>query len=179
SYSKEAVVLFGGHAFNTSDTVNNDMWIYNCSIRQWVETTIDSPPPIRYWHDMVYDEFNEKIVLFGGRIYWYTMDCREDTWEFVEETNQWVEIETEQSPEARMYFSMVYNKEDRTIILFGGNQDPNTLIFGDIWEYNCEKSQWTQIDISETAANFSVIGVFTILLLLSITSTNKRKTKPS
>ena len=177
SYSKEAVVLFGGHAFNTSDTVNNDMWIYNCSSRLWIEMVIDSPPPIRYWHDIAYDEVNEKIVLFGGRINWYTMDCRNDTWEFDEETNQWVEIETEQSPEARMWFSMVYNEKEGNIILFGGNQDPNTKIFGDLWEYNTERSQWKQIDLSKRVSNFPVIGVVTILSLLGLTSMNRKKSE--
>jgi len=65
SSSKDSGILFAGHAFGSLDTINNDMWQYNCSIKHWSEMTVDSPPPTRYWHDMIYDEVNEKIIMFG------------------------------------------------------------------------------------------------------------------
>lgn len=173
SAKKQSIVLFAGHAYNVSDTVNNDMWIYNCSTKQWSELVIDSLPPTRYWHDIAYDIVDEKIVMFGGRLNWFNFDCREDTWEFDEESEQWIEVDTDLNPGARMFFSMIYNEKEKTIILFGGNQNPYTEIYDDLWEYNPRKSQWKLIDISKTTINFSLLGAITILMLIGLASTRR------
>ncbi len=177
SSSKDLGVLFAGHAFDSSDTINNDMWLYNCSNKQWSEMTVDSPPSIRYWHDMIYDETNEKIIMFGGRKNSYSFDCWGDTWEYIEESNQWVEIETNQGPEERMFCSMVYNEQAKKVILFGGNEDPNTTIFDDLWEYDTNKSKWKEIITGKKANSNILIGIIGILSLTGIASIIRNKSK--
>jgi N-acetylneuraminic acid mutarotase len=175
SRSKDSGILFAGHAFDSSDTINNDMWLYNCTNKQWSEMTVDYPPPIRYWHDMIYDEKNEKIVLFGGRKNGYTFDCWGDTWEYTEDNNQWTEIETDQSPEARMFCSMVYNEQAKKVILFGGNENPNTTIFDDLWEYDANKSKWKQIIAGKKVSSIPIISIIGVLSLMSIVTIIRRK----
>jgi N-acetylneuraminic acid mutarotase len=167
SSGKNIGILFGGHAYDTDDTVNNDLWYYNCSTKQWTEQTVDSPPPTRYWHDMVYDETNEKIVLFGGRISGYSMNCRGDTWEFNEETSNWVEIDSEQNPEARMLPSMVYNEKNGKVFMFGGSQDPSITLFNDLWEFDTGKSEWNKIEVGKTNG-FVITSVISILCFITI-----------
>jgi len=177
STKKQSIVLFAGHAYNVSDTVNNDMWIYDCLSKEWSELITDPVPPTRYWHDIAYDEVNEKIVMFGGRLNWFNFDCRGDTWEFDEETNQWNEISTEPNPGERMTFSMVYHEEAERIILFGGNENPYTSIFNDLWEYNPKRSQWKQIDISKTNFDVTLYNLLAIIMLASLIQRSSKRRK--
>ncbi|MHA1198737.1 MAG: Kelch repeat-containing protein [Candidatus Heimdallarchaeaceae archaeon] len=174
----DAIYLFGGHAFNTTDTVNNDSWWYNCNSRTWSEITPPSWPSSRYWHAITYDVVNERIFLFGGRKNIWTMDCWGDTWGYHIDSNVWSQIQVVESPPARMYFPMVYHSAEDKTILFGGCQDPNTVIFGDMWSYSSEFNKWVEIDptaIHTSSTSVHSLVILSMLCIISITWQYKKR----
>ncbi|MFX0171611.1 MAG: kelch repeat-containing protein [Candidatus Hodarchaeota archaeon] len=187
STTKEKGFLFAGHANGNQDRVTNDMWQYNSNSRNWMEIILPAPPSERYWHEMVYDETNGEIIIFGGRASGSSFLCRDDTWIFDENTEEWRQVIGE-GPTARMLSSMVYNSNEKKLILFGGNRDPNTQIFDDLWEFNIETNTWKKIMTSlptstttpgttttteESTPQIHIVGI--LLTLLSLIMVKKRK----
>ena len=57
------VVLFGG--FRTSHANElNDTWVYDVSTNTWTELTPVVSPPPKHWPGLIYDKYNEVVVLF-------------------------------------------------------------------------------------------------------------------
>jgi N-acetylneuraminic acid mutarotase len=106
-----------------------------------------SIPPPRSAHDMVFDEHNEKIILFGGNpdprsALWFRNHYN-DTWSYDLEKNQWIQLDPPISPSPRMGHSMIYHPESRKIYLFGGMDALGRL--NDTWEYSYETDTWTEL----------------------------------
>jgi len=59
--------------------------------------------------------------------------------------------------------------------MFGGNQDPNTTIFNDLWEYDTNKNTWKQIVAGKKVSNISIIALIGVLSLLGIISIIRKK----
>ena len=58
------MVVFGGSG--ERDAVLDDTWIYDLSTNTWDRLYTDEKPPERESSSLVYDEANEKFILFGG-----------------------------------------------------------------------------------------------------------------
>ena len=118
---------------------------------------LETPPP-RAGHAMVYDNFRQKIVLFGGS---QTISQEErlfnqlnDTWEY--DGISWTQIETSHSPKPRSIFSMIYNDVEEKIIAFGSDKE-----FPSPWQYDGQ--DWQEIDAAvplmpETAVYYPKMG---------------------
>jgi N-acetylneuraminic acid mutarotase len=166
----DEIYLFGGHAFNGTDTINHDMWSYDCSSRTWSEIPSSIWPSSRYWHGLTYDSVYERIVLFGGRVNSWSMDCWGDTWGYDLDSSIWSEIPATNYPPARMYFPMVYHSAEEKTILFGGCQDPNIVIFSDMWSFDYQDNKWVEINPDSIHTRTSYIHAFLFLSFLSIIS---------
>jgi len=129
-----ATILFGG--FNAS-TYMDDTWIYWVDNNTWLELNPGNSPPGRYRHEMVYDEVNNRTIMFGGETSGGIID---DTWEFSGGT--WTEITPAGSPPARMAHAMTYNSDKQQVVLFGGD-DGNFR--NDTWAFNVTSGQWNNI----------------------------------
>lgn len=108
-------VLFGGKT-----NVGNKYWeevnetrIWNGA--NWQYQHLSSPPPARSGANLVYDEANKNIVLFGGGAGGGILD---DTW--VWNGTIWIEQKTPYRSPARSDFGMAYHPLRKQIILFGG-----------------------------------------------------------
>ena len=51
---------------------------------------------------------------------------------------------TNSPPPVRIYHMMVYNNVTNMLIIFGGNQDVNT-IFNDVWEYDLTRNLYANL----------------------------------
>jgi len=135
------VVLFGGW-----DTYNyrDDTWIYDTATNTWVNKTPSSSPPGRYYHRMVYDSINRKVVLFGG--YSYTnsiVTYYQDTWIYDVATNTWTQKYPINPPHGRESYGMAYDNMNHKVIMFGGEDENN--LFDDTWVYDVVANTWTQL----------------------------------
>jgi len=84
---------------------------------EWKNITT-SPPNPRVESAMVYDSDNEKIILFGGRDNnWQMLN---ETWEYDIASNAWNQLNTNGTPEGRLFHSMAYDPIGGQTILFGG-----------------------------------------------------------
>lgn len=134
--------LFGGRS--GVETLNDDTWVYYYENNSWSEIINVIKPDIRYWHGMVYDSDNQKIMIFGGRNLLAPGQALADTWEFDLSTNEWTEILPGSHPSRRMDFSMVYDNNVQKSILFGGYRfDDITL--GDTWTYTYNTNSWSLV----------------------------------
>ena len=112
--TKMGVVLFGGS--DQSGNSLSDTWLLNKD--SWKKIDVSKPPPARRQHTLVYDENNNKTVLFGGfdRIDGEKMVLG-DTWEF--DGVSWEKMG--EHPEiARDHHAMGYDIKTNSIIMFGG-----------------------------------------------------------
>lgn len=101
--------------------------------------TIESNSPGTRWgHVLVYDQFRDQLVLFGGSrergIY------LNDTW--IWDGQNWTEMQVK-GPTARGFCAATFHKERNSIILHGGRGN-NRTTFSDTWEWNGK--QWTQLE---------------------------------
>ena len=132
---KERVYLFGGA---DEKEVKSDLWFLNNDT--WKKISVSTSPEARTFASMVYDKHNKRIVLFGGsKILFGNEATKEnllnDTWQY--KGNKWTKIESENTPIARAEASIVYNEENKTIVLFGGYtiENENYIKLGDTWEF--------------------------------------------
>lgn len=136
-------ILFGGRALS----IMNDTWAYYYDSNTWAELETTGNPDTRYGHGMVYDLHHQKVILFGGNHLGNFSGILEDTWIFNSSNNKWTEILTQEQPDNRMYFSMVYDSFNRKTILFGGwdSRDPRYNIMGSTWTYTYNSTSWVAV----------------------------------
>ncbi|MFX0013374.1 MAG: kelch repeat-containing protein [Promethearchaeota archaeon] len=100
-----------------------------------------SYPTKRFGHSMVYDEENNRIILFGGtKMEGTSYISLSDTWVFECTTNTWYEQNHTLHPLARNNFGMVYDPTRQRILLFGGSYTDDT------WIYDPQLNEWENID---------------------------------
>jgi hypothetical protein len=88
-------------------------------------------------HAMVYDPYNEQVVMHGGAAAGF--HYLSDTWVYSYRTNRWTELTGGPSPTARANHVMVYCNSTNEIILFGGWQ------VGGTWSFDCESQTWSEV----------------------------------
>ena len=100
-------------------------------------------PAIRMSHAMVFDPYNEVVVLFGGMTSEGGLHSLGDTWTYSYELNLWTELELTTSPSVRSMHNMVYCNATNEIILYGGYG------YLDTWSFDCTTQTWSQVMTSE------------------------------
>ncbi|MFW9992305.1 MAG: Kelch repeat-containing protein [Candidatus Odinarchaeota archaeon] len=130
------LLLFSGLAgylriFNSSDVLANTS---PCNLPY---------PCKRLSHNMVYDSFNQRVILFGGMTYSNSdYSTLADTWSYDYSVNEWTELNTSVQPSSRSSFGIVYDSLNRKIVLFGGYTDDR--IMNDTWIFDCTADQWEE-----------------------------------
>ncbi|NHJ48283.1 MAG: hypothetical protein FK733_10895 [Asgard group archaeon] len=64
--SDDTFVIFGGDNDDTPSRALDDTWVYNPQTNQWTEINTNLKPPARCKHKMIYDQYLNKIIMFGG-----------------------------------------------------------------------------------------------------------------
>jgi N-acetylneuraminic acid mutarotase len=86
---------------------------------------------------MVYDPYNQVMVMYGGFTEPYGVGESDDTWFYDYATNTWTE-HTGIAPPARRAV-MVYCNETNEIIVYGGSSHYDT------WSFDCTTQTWSQV----------------------------------
>jgi hypothetical protein len=118
-------VLFGGDTMPMSET--QDTWLWDGVKWTAVCGTGCTPPPVRAWAALAYDERRSRTVLFGGNT-WVSVTCGysmcpmaspyADTWEWVGTT--WNQVMPMTPPGASYALGMAYDSKQKVSVLFGG-----------------------------------------------------------
>ncbi len=140
------IILFGG---GISTMVLDDTWIYNCTANNWHQIYPPYHPMMRYGHSFVYDEEKQVGVFFGGRL--GNSAQQDDTWYFYRSSSSWAMKYPAVKPSKRYFTSMVYNPNDETIIMFGGdNEDSPIRATDDTWIFDSLTGDWMEIATSDS-----------------------------
>ncbi|MDU8886247.1 kelch repeat-containing protein [Yeosuana sp. MJ-SS3] len=99
----------------------------------------ENNPGKRWGHVLIYDQFRDQLVLFGGTrergIY------LNDTW--IWDNKKWTKINTI-GPSERGFCAATFHKDRNTIIIHGGRGNDRTT-YGDTWEW--DGKEWKQLDV--------------------------------
>jgi hypothetical protein len=104
-------------------------------------TAADPAPAARYSPAMAYDAKDHVVVMFGGATWNSGCECNDfmdDTWAW--NGTAWKQLHPADSPPARAYAQMAYDRADGEIVLLGGQGLSGDLT--DTWTWN--GTNWTQ-----------------------------------
>ena len=104
----------------------------------WSELNLSYPvPPPRAFHSAVYDQTNNRMIVFGGCADQYCFDPLNDTWVLTNAnglggTSAWIQLTPSGSlPNARAYPNTVYDATNNRMIVYGGLGVSDDL--SDVW----------------------------------------------
>jgi len=129
------IILFGGRTYSGGWRIKNDTWIYDVTENTWTKMSPPVSPPARYFHDMVYDPVNNRVVMFGG----VAGAAYRDTWLYDVANDRWTQIFPAARPPARYYHAMVYDREDHSTLLYGGYPYD-----WDVWQLDISANTWNR-----------------------------------
>lgn len=133
---ENVVILFGG--FGSDGMETDDVWKFDCEIREWTELFPSTTPLARYGLVMVYDEVTNLIVMTGGNT--ASQGHQDDTWTYNVSSNTWSELTPIGTPDALKWPSMTYDSVNQKCVLFGGQIGDNAV--DRTWTYDGQLNTW-------------------------------------
>ncbi|HNT28181.1 MAG TPA: kelch repeat-containing protein, partial [bacterium] len=100
-------------------------------------------PPAQAHHGTLYDDINDVLVVFGGKLYGPTNDL----YFYYPEVNRWYLIEpTGTLPSARNHMGIAHDRKRDRYIIWGGSPDNGTSgLLADMWEYDRVANEWSEV----------------------------------
>lgn len=114
-------------------------YLYNVSNNTWTTLYSSTSPPSLSYYAMCYNSAAKKVVVFGG---YASSGYSSETWIFNVSSMNWQKMNPPTSPSGRIYFSMVYDKENDVCIIYGGLRG---AYLSDTWVYNITTNTWTMM----------------------------------
>lgn len=114
-------VMYGG--FSDSGFYS-DTWILDPADETWKKhEALSAPPPLRT--RMIYDESLGAPVFFGGDVvpsvgHQSSPVPSDSTWSYDSSSRKWSELVTSDAPAPRSLHGIVYDREAKSIVIFGG-----------------------------------------------------------
>ncbi len=155
SLDDDIILLYGGR--DSAELLLNDLWVYDVKTGNWTEKTggtcTPSCPSPRAVHSMVYDDYNNKFVVFGGYLVSGHSFETNETWTYDLATNTWTKLSfgSQPIPGARHWGSLEYNPDDHATYLFGGHFNnslcPGDIMYNDVWKLNItDTPTWNEMN---------------------------------
>ena len=119
-------------------------WIYSAAEDNWqiLNTTSGNIPQKRYWHQTVFVEDQQSMILFGGD---GGRGFLNDIWIFSLEDSSWREFSVSNAPSPRVNGSVACDPVSGRIVLFGGlGEEFNVL--GDTWLFSLKTGEWEEVE---------------------------------
>ena len=144
--SSNELIVFGGYDgdFNNSglvliETNANGSGGYFGGM--WSNLVVNSiyTPPARYFHTAVYDQANNRMIVFGGCADYECLVALNDVWVLsdangVGGTQAWTELTpTGTLPVARASHNAVYDAVNNRMIIYSGNNGTGNTSYSDVW----------------------------------------------
>ncbi|MCK4304863.1 MAG: hypothetical protein KAY24_11550 [Candidatus Eisenbacteria sp.] len=140
--SGNRVIVFGGYNWLTTQWFN-DTWTYEIGTSICFNQNPATPPSVRDCQRMVYDEWENVVVMFGG---WHPPQELGDTWVYDLGQNTWTANCPAPSPPPRMSFAMTYEGAAAGAVIYGGGRMPP--LFSDTWLYAVATNEWMNLNPS-------------------------------
>ena len=149
--SRKRIYLFGGR-FRPEEqmtglyTMFNDIWAFDVNTDTWtqLETTGDGPSA-RGNTAMVYDDINDRLVLFGGSTSPNGLNFtpQADTYFLDLDTLIW-RRHRGVAPEKRLFHSMAIDHARGEILMYGGGHEQAFFgdFYNDVWAFNLADEIW-------------------------------------
>lgn len=153
--SRKRMLIFGGRyrpAGQSSGgyTLYNDLWAFDINTDTWVELEDSGQvPSARTNTAMVYDDLNDRVILFGGNT--STSGLRftphNDTYVLDLDSHEWLRVDTGTKPPARLFHAMVMDGANNQVLMYsGGDAGAFTGPFlEDVWALDLESLEWKQV----------------------------------
>ena len=138
------MLVYGGLQSGPTVTLN-ETWTFDGTV--WAQLTPTTTPPPRWGHRMVYDTLRNRIVTFGGRSPTTTANAN-DTWEWDGTTSNWLQVFPSASPNARAFYSMVYDENRHRVVIYGTQSGSVVSGGNQTWEY--DGTTWAQVVTATT-----------------------------
>src|SRR5689334_7136877 len=123
---KDGILVYGGiGSRGYDDSLRSTYFFHN---NTW-KTIPDNSIGTHDHHEMVYDELNKMIVVYGGQTGNRNFDTK--TWLFQDE--KWIPLNIS-SPGPRVHHAMAYDANRNKIVLYGGSADKGS--FDETWEFD-------------------------------------------
>ncbi len=156
------ILLYGGR--DPSGLFVNELWVYDTETTQWSQITdwnCDPCPAGRSVHSMVYDDFNNRFIVFGGYLISGHSFETNETWAYDLETNTWdmLDFGSQPIPARRHWGSLEYDRAGDVTYLFGGHFNnancPGDVVFNDVWRLDIGGSipTWTEMNPTSDPAH--------------------------
>jgi N-acetylneuraminic acid mutarotase len=142
-------------AYRILDSLIIILLLSNCLCPQ-VNAVIEEPPKM-LGQKMVYDPVNDRIILFGGSYYSNHYTFYGDTWSLDVGDATWTKLSTVGSPDARFNMGMVYDGDQKKIVIFGGFSAVDRV--GDTWIYDISANTWTAVTPQVSPSRRSDMGL--------------------
>ncbi len=146
AYDSESdkVILFAGKESDGPSL--NDTWAYDYNTDSWTNMNPSVSPPIRNYHNMVYDAESDRVIVWGGGP---SGNHNDSVWAYDFNTNTWMEKETFHGPpfgaSNHSFHGMAYDFESDQIILFGGGYWEGDTTSDVTRAYDYNTNAWTRV----------------------------------
>lgn len=133
-----------GEGRNVSET-----WIYDATTDNWkLLETVGSPTPGLLGSRVAYSKKADRLVLFGGLVFFGTGGWKNETWVFDLAARTWTLMNPPESPPSRNYFQMAYDEKADRFIVFGSDHGAGGSADLSTWSYDLVANVWTKIEAS-------------------------------
>ena len=115
----DRAILFGGVGCTCIDApIFNDTWSYDFNSNTWAELKPTSSPPNRMYASMTYNSNDNKVILWGGRLWEPLKDI--SIWEHDFAKKNWIEIINNEGPEIEYAYPGLFHISSKNwLLLFG------------------------------------------------------------
>jgi N-acetylneuraminic acid mutarotase len=162
----QRIILFGGSDNNNKDS--NVTWAYSFEENTWKDLHATNPPTARHYHGMVFDENQQKAIVYGGT---FGQGDLSDTWAYDPNSNSWSERKPNGSPGPTSHIlgGMAYDSKNSRTVLFGGWGGVDSTAYegtyqaqpkSSTWIYDYASNSWTTLktDKSPSARYFHCLS---------------------
>ncbi len=135
------MIVFGGRGGDPLDIIFNDDWrltdANGVGAPAWILVTPSGTPPSRrFQHRGVYDQVNDRMIVFGGGL-GRSSPCTNAVYVLTNAsgaggTPTWSFL-TSGGPAPRFSHSVVYDPDSNKLIVFGGSNCASAPSFNDLW----------------------------------------------
>jgi hypothetical protein len=133
----DRVILFGGA--DRVDVALPDTWAYDYESDTWTLMSPATSPPPRYYSTMVYDDSNDRTILFAGTDQWASATLG-DTWAYDHDADTWTQIDAP-GPTVRAWHAMAYDADSKSVVAFGGGLD-RVAVTDETWILDGTTDTW-------------------------------------
>jgi len=145
---EEKIVLYGGNSFGDLAD-DGKLWTFDVTTTTWESLDSSETSGPRYWYGLTFDTHQNELIVFGGTDLEPEVFQSDDTWVYSFNNNQWSDITKDYRPPACSLQSMVYDPENKKVVLFGGLAYEISEIYGTVWIYNPITQKWIDLEPGE------------------------------